>query len=136
MAPDVEQDSAIAGSRSPACRRSRRDARTLAESRAPCPKNRGPALSVETVIGIRQASCSSSMSRNRSQEDFEMAVQDCDDELLAALRRRDGSAVDRLLDAHAEPAYGLAFRITGNAHDAEQIVLHAFSSVIRQVATI
>ena len=60
---------------------------------------------------------------------------DRDSALVAALRRRDPTAADRLLTTYGDRACRLATRITGNAEDAEEAVQDAFWSVIRKIDT-
>jgi RNA polymerase sigma-70 factor (ECF subfamily) len=60
---------------------------------------------------------------------------DADASLLAALRRGDPSAAERLVGSFGDRAYRLALRITRNAADAEEVVQDAFCNVIRKVDT-
>jgi len=60
---------------------------------------------------------------------------DGDGALVAALRRRDPTAADRLVAAYGDRACRLATRITGNAEDAEEAVQDAFWSVLRKIDT-
>jgi RNA polymerase sigma-70 factor, ECF subfamily len=55
--------------------------------------------------------------------------------LVEALRRRDSTAADRLLETYGDRVYRLALRITGNAQDAEEVVQDAFWSVLRHIDT-
>jgi RNA polymerase sigma-70 factor (ECF subfamily) len=60
---------------------------------------------------------------------------DRDSSLLAALRRGDPNAADRLVATYGDRACRLATRITGNVEDAEEAVQDAFWSVIRKIHT-
>ena len=60
---------------------------------------------------------------------------DRDHDLLAALRRREPMAAERLLSTYGERAYRLASRITGNGEDAQEVVQDAFWTVIRKIDT-
>jgi len=60
---------------------------------------------------------------------------DRDADLLDALRRGDATAADLLVARYGERAYRLASRITGNGHDAEEVVQDAFWSVVRKIET-
>jgi RNA polymerase sigma-70 factor, ECF subfamily len=55
--------------------------------------------------------------------------------LVDALRRRDSTAAERLLETFGDRVYRLALRITGNAHDAEEVVQDTFWSVVRKIDT-
>jgi RNA polymerase sigma-70 factor (ECF subfamily) len=55
--------------------------------------------------------------------------------LVEALRRRDSTAAERLLETYGDRVYRLAMRITGNAQDAEEVVQDAFWSVLRHIDT-
>jgi RNA polymerase sigma-70 factor, ECF subfamily len=63
------------------------------------------------------------------------AKADRDWALVEALRRRDATAADRLLETFGDRVYRLAVRITGNAQDAEEVVQDAFCSVLRHIDT-
>jgi RNA polymerase sigma factor (sigma-70 family) len=52
-----------------------------------------------------------------------------------ALRRRDWSAAERLLETYGDRVYRLALRITGNEEDTEEAVHDAFWSVVRNIDT-
>jgi len=60
---------------------------------------------------------------------------DRDDSLVAALRRGEPTATEDLVAAYGDRASRLARGITGNAHDAEEVVQDAFLSVIRRIDT-
>jgi RNA polymerase sigma-70 factor (ECF subfamily) len=60
---------------------------------------------------------------------------DGDGPLLAALRRRDPWAAERLVSRFGDRAHRLALRITRNAADAEEAVQDAFWNVIRKIDT-
>jgi RNA polymerase sigma-70 factor, ECF subfamily len=62
-------------------------------------------------------------------------VIDRDAELLEALRRRDATAAERLVDAFGDRAYRLAIGITGKQQDAEEAVQDALWTVIRKIDT-
>ena len=55
--------------------------------------------------------------------------------LVDALRRRDSTAAERLLETYGDRVYRLALRITGNGQDAEEVVQDAFWSVLRHIDT-
>jgi RNA polymerase sigma-70 factor (ECF subfamily) len=55
--------------------------------------------------------------------------------LVEALRRRDSTAAERLLETYGDRVYRLALRITGNDQDAEEVVQDAFWSVLRHIDT-
>ena len=58
---------------------------------------------------------------------------DRDDSLVAALRRDDLTAAEDLVAAYGDRSSRLAYRITGNAQDAEEAVQDAFLSAIRKI---
>jgi RNA polymerase sigma-70 factor (ECF subfamily) len=60
---------------------------------------------------------------------------DGDGALVHALRRRDSTAAERLLETFGDRVYRLALRITGHAQDAEEVVQDAFWSVLRHIDT-
>jgi RNA polymerase sigma-70 factor (ECF subfamily) len=60
---------------------------------------------------------------------------DRDLDLLAALRRREPMAAERLINRYGERAYRLAIRITANAQDAEEVVQDALCTVVRKIDT-
>ena len=60
---------------------------------------------------------------------------DSDGTLVDALRRRESTAAERLLETYGDRVYRLALRITGNAQDAEEVVQDAFWSVLRHIDT-
>jgi RNA polymerase sigma-70 factor (ECF subfamily) len=62
-----------------------------------------------------------------------MTQPDRDDSLVTALRRGDPTAAEDLVAAYGDRASRLAYRITGNAHDAEEAVQDAFLSAIRKI---
>jgi RNA polymerase sigma-70 factor, ECF subfamily len=64
-----------------------------------------------------------------------MGRADRDRSLLDALRRRDTSAAESLVATYGDRAYRLAMSITGNAHDAEEVVQDALWNVIRRIET-
>jgi RNA polymerase sigma factor (sigma-70 family) len=53
--------------------------------------------------------------------------------LVDALRRRDSTAAERLLETYGDRVYRLALRITGNEQDAQEVVQDAFWSVLRHI---
>ncbi len=63
------------------------------------------------------------------------AKADRDWALVDALRRRDSTAAERLLETFGDRVYRLAMRITGNEQDAEEVVQDAFWSVLRHIDT-
>jgi len=63
------------------------------------------------------------------------ATVDRDGTLVDALRRRDSTAAERLLETYGDRVYRLARRITGNEQDAEEVVQDAFWSVLRHIDT-
>jgi RNA polymerase sigma-70 factor (ECF subfamily) len=60
---------------------------------------------------------------------------DRDLELVAALRRREPTAAERLVATYGDRAYRLAAGITGNGPDAEEVVQDACWSAIRKIDT-
>jgi RNA polymerase sigma-70 factor (ECF subfamily) len=58
---------------------------------------------------------------------------DRDGDLLEALRRREPTAGERLVETYGARAYRLAFGVTRNAADAEEVVQDAFWRVIRKI---
>jgi len=60
---------------------------------------------------------------------------DRDQDVLDALRRRDPTAAERLVNRYGERAYRLACRITRNGHDAEDVVQDAFWTVVQKIDT-
>src|SRR5437016_10201970 len=58
---------------------------------------------------------------------------DRDLDLVAALRRRDPIAAERLVTTYGDRAYRLAASITGNGQDAEEVVQDAFWTVVRKI---
>jgi len=64
-----------------------------------------------------------------------LATVEANDELRAALGRRNPSGMEQLVARFGDRAYRLAFGITGNAEDAEEAVQDAFLSVIRKIGT-
>jgi RNA polymerase sigma-70 factor (ECF subfamily) len=56
-----------------------------------------------------------------------------DVDLLEALRRREPTAAERLVTTYGDRAYRLATSITGNGHDAEEVVQDAFWAVLRKI---
>jgi RNA polymerase sigma-70 factor (ECF subfamily) len=58
-----------------------------------------------------------------------------DDVLVARLRERDTDAFATLYDRHSRLAFGLAYRIVGEASAAEDVVQEAFLSLWRQAET-
>ncbi len=52
---------------------------------------------------------------------------------LARARQGDGDAFRVLVDLHARPAFALAFRLTGNERDAEDVVQESFIRAYRQL---
>ena len=58
---------------------------------------------------------------------------DRDQDLLAALRRREPLAAERLVSTYGERAYRLAIRITGNGEDAQEVVQDALWAVVRKI---
>ena len=55
-----------------------------------------------------------------------------DARLLERLRRNEGDALAAMYDAYGRIAYGLAYRVLGQAGDAEDIVQESFLSLWRQ----
>ena len=60
---------------------------------------------------------------------------DHDGQLVEALRRRESSAAERLVETYGDRAYRLAIRITGSGQDAEEAIQDAFWSVVRKIDT-
>jgi RNA polymerase sigma-70 factor (ECF subfamily) len=59
-------------------------------------------------------------------------IDEADARLLERLRRNERDALAALYDAYGRIAYGLAYRVLGEAGDAEDIVQEAFLSLWRQ----
>lgn len=53
--------------------------------------------------------------------------------VLSRARRGDGEAFRVLVEHHGKAAFGLAFRLTGNAQDAEEVVQESFLRAYRQL---
>lgn len=60
---------------------------------------------------------------------------DRDGALVHALRRQEPTAPEHLVATYGSRAYRLAIRITGDAHDAEEVVQDAFMAVVRKIDT-
>ena len=58
---------------------------------------------------------------------------DPDRRLLEALRRREPTSTERLIQTYGDRAYRLAVRITGSAQDAEEVVQDALWTVARKI---
>jgi RNA polymerase sigma-70 factor, ECF subfamily len=58
-----------------------------------------------------------------------------DGDLLVGVKAGDAAAFELLYDRHSRAAYGLAYRILGEATAAEDVVQEAFLTVWRQAAT-
>jgi RNA polymerase sigma-70 factor (ECF subfamily) len=56
-------------------------------------------------------------------------------QLVEALRRREPTAAERLVDAYGDRAYRLAIGITGTAQDAEEVAQDALWTVVRKIDT-
>lgn len=54
--------------------------------------------------------------------------------VLSRARRGDGDAFRALVEHHGRGAFGLAFRLTGNVQDAEEVVQESFLRAHRQLA--
>jgi len=67
------------------------------------------------------------------QATFAPTRMDRDQDLLAALRRREPLAAERLVSTYGERAYRLAARITGNGEDAQEVVQDAFWTIVRKI---
>jgi RNA polymerase sigma-70 factor, ECF subfamily len=55
--------------------------------------------------------------------------------LVEALRRRESTAPERLLETYGDRVYRLAMRITRSEQDAEEVVQDAFWNVVRNIDT-
>lgn len=53
--------------------------------------------------------------------------------VLSRARRGDGEAFRALVEHHGRTAFGLAFRLTGNAPDAEEVVQESFLRAYKQL---
>jgi len=53
--------------------------------------------------------------------------------ILVRARQGDGEAFRELVERHSRDAFRLAFRITGNEHDAEDVVQESFLRAYRQL---
>ena len=60
---------------------------------------------------------------------------DADADLVAALRRNEAGAMERLVERYADRVYRLAVRITGSREDAEEVVQDALWTVSRKIDT-
>jgi len=60
---------------------------------------------------------------------------DRDADLVGALRRHEPTAIEAMIALYGDRVYRLAVRITGNQHDAEEVVQDAFLSVVRKIDT-
>jgi RNA polymerase sigma-70 factor (ECF subfamily) len=60
---------------------------------------------------------------------------DRDGELVQALRRREATAAERLVTTYGGRAYRLAFGITCNGQDAEEVVQDALWAVVHKIDT-
>jgi len=58
-----------------------------------------------------------------------------DVQLVTRLRAGDVSALDTLMERHASRAYRLAYAITRNHGDAEEVVQDVFLNVFRKITT-
>jgi RNA polymerase sigma-70 factor (ECF subfamily) len=58
---------------------------------------------------------------------------DPDADLVAALRREDGAAMEQLVERFADRVYRLAFRITGSKEDAEEVTQDALWTAARKI---
>jgi RNA polymerase sigma-70 factor (ECF subfamily) len=58
---------------------------------------------------------------------------DRDAELVERLRKGDSKALDELFRRHRDAAYGIAYRLLGNAEDALDVVQEAFIHVLRGI---
>jgi RNA polymerase sigma-70 factor (ECF subfamily) len=54
--------------------------------------------------------------------------------VLSRAQRGDGDAFRALVEQHGKGAFGLAFRLTGNVQDAEEVVQESFLRAYRQLA--
>ena len=54
--------------------------------------------------------------------------------VLSRARRGDGDAFRALVERHGRSAFGLAFQLTGNVQDAEEVVQESFLRAHRQLA--
>ena len=61
------------------------------------------------------------------------SILDSDEALVDALRRREPTAAEQLVERYGDLAYRVALRITGNAEDAEEVVQDAILSVVRKI---
>jgi RNA polymerase sigma-70 factor (ECF subfamily) len=60
-------------------------------------------------------------------------ARDRDESLVAGLRREEGSAAETLVSRYGDRVYRLAFRITGNREDAEEVVQDALWAASRKI---
>lgn len=55
-----------------------------------------------------------------------------DEELVAGISRGDSKSFEELIERYSRKAYGLAFRLVGNAEDAEEALQDVFTQVHRK----
>ncbi|MGH7179659.1 MAG: RNA polymerase sigma factor [Tepidisphaeraceae bacterium] len=58
-----------------------------------------------------------------------------DGELVRRARGGDAAAFHELVNRHAQPLFGLAYTLLGNAHDAEDVVQETFAGAFRSLRT-
>jgi len=63
-----------------------------------------------------------------------MRARPSDEELVRAFRAGDDSAFDHLVTRHMKPTYALAYRLTGNHDDADDLAQEAFIRAHRGLA--
>ena len=65
----------------------------------------------------------------------ELAKRDRDEALVRGLRSQEGGAAEALVSQYGERVYRLAFRITGNREDAEEVAQDALWTAARKIGT-
>jgi len=70
---------------------------------------------------------------NRGQSHFKLRAKDA--ELLQRLRRGDAAAFKEMVDQFSDELFGLAYSLTGNAADAEDVLQQTFLGAFRRIGS-